>query len=57
MREVWEVAEMSGMVELKIELYDIGPKNLADFSEGLPYIIAGLKSLVETGEALPSPGQ
>ncbi len=55
-REVWALSEMSGMVELKVELYDIGPKNLADFSEGLPYIIAGLKSLVETGEALPSPG-
>jgi hypothetical protein len=45
---------MSGMVELKVELFEIGPNTLEDFSDGLPYIIAGLKSLVETGEALPS---
>jgi DNA-binding transcriptional ArsR family regulator/uncharacterized protein YndB with AHSA1/START domain len=54
-REVWAITEMSGMVELKVELFEIGPNTLEDFSEGLPYIIAGLKSLVETGEALPSP--
>jgi len=43
------------MVELKVELYEIGPKTLEDFSEGIPYIVAGLKSLVETGRALPPP--
>lgn len=56
-REVWELAEMNGMVELKIELYDIGPNTLEDFSNGLPYIVAGLKSLVETGNGLPAPTQ
>lgn len=54
-REVWAITEMSGMVELKIEIYEIGDKTLEDFSNGLPYIVAGLKSLVETGQALPSP--
>lgn len=54
-REVWELVESSGMVELKIEIYEIGPLSLEDFSNGLPYIVAGLKSLVETGEALPAP--
>lgn len=54
-REVWAITEMSGMVELKIELYDIGEKTLEDFQNGLPYIVAGLKSLVETGDALPLP--
>lgn len=54
-REVWELTESSGMVELKIEIYEIGPLTLEDFKEGLPYIVAGLKSLVETGEALPAP--
>jgi len=56
-REVWSLSEVSGMVELKIELFDIGPATLRDFSEGLPYIVSGLKSLVETGEALPSPSR
>lgn len=54
-REVWAITEMSGMVELSIELYEAGPKTVEDFADGLPYIVAGLKSLVETGEALPSP--
>lgn len=54
-REVWALTEIGEMVELKIELFDIGPKTLEEFSNGLPYIVAGLKSLVETGEALPPP--
>jgi uncharacterized protein YndB with AHSA1/START domain/DNA-binding transcriptional ArsR family regulator len=54
-REVWHLAESNGMVELKIEIFEIGPLTLDDFKEGLPYIVAGLKSLVETGEALPAP--
>ena len=53
-REVWELTESSGMVELKVEIYEIGPESLQDFSEGLPYILAGLKTLVETGERLAS---
>jgi hypothetical protein len=54
-REVWALAEVNGMVELSIELFDAGEKTLEDFSNGLAYIVAGLKSLVETGEALPPP--
>lgn len=56
-REVWALAEVNGMVELTIELHDLGAdsKTLNDFSNGLPYIVSGLKSLLETGEALPSP--
>ena len=54
-REVWQLSEVNGMVELVIELFEAGPKTLDDFANGFPYIVAGLKSLVETGEALPSP--
>ena len=56
-REVWAVTEVNGMVELSIELYDVAAdsKTVAELSEGFPYIVAGLKSLLETGEALPSP--
>jgi len=54
-REVWALTEMGDMVELKVEIYEIGEKALEDFKAGLPYIIAGLKSLVETGKALPAP--
>ncbi|MGI9528555.1 MAG: ArsR/SmtB family transcription factor [Acidimicrobiia bacterium] len=56
-REVWSLAEVNGMIELTIELFDVAPdsKTYTDFTNGFPYIAAGLKSLIETGEALPSP--
>lgn len=55
MREVLTLEEHDGMVALTVELYDLDPasKSFADFTGGNPYIFAGLKSLVETGEALP----
>jgi DNA-binding transcriptional ArsR family regulator len=55
-REVWSLSEGNGMTELSVELYDIveGGATYNDFVGGLPYILSGLKSLLETGEALPS---
>ena len=53
--ETWELTAMGDMVELKVSIYQIGDKTLQDFKEGLPYIISGLKSLVETGRSLPAP--
>jgi len=54
-REVWSLSEINGMTEVTIELYDIveGGPSYEDFVDGLPYILSGLKSLLETGEALP----
>ena len=56
-REVWTVNDVNGMAELVIELYDVvaGGKTLDDFANGFPYIVSGLKSLLETGMALPAP--
>ncbi len=54
-REAWIVEAKGDMVELTVELYEIGPKTLVDFEAGLPYIVSGLKSLIETGTPLPSP--
>lgn len=56
-REVWSIVELNGMCELTIELYDApaGSKTLEDFSGGFPYIVSGLKSLLETGRGLPPP--
>jgi DNA-binding transcriptional ArsR family regulator len=54
-REVWILTEVNGMVELSVEWYEIGDKTLEDFVQGMPYIISGLKSLIETGESLPAP--
>ncbi|HEX6287424.1 MAG TPA: SRPBCC domain-containing protein [Acidimicrobiia bacterium] len=57
-REVWALREVNGMVELSVEYYEIGQKSLDNFTQplGLAYIVSGLKSLVETGRSLPSPG-
>ncbi|MCI0677661.1 MAG: SRPBCC domain-containing protein [Actinobacteria bacterium] len=56
MREVLSLTEHDGMVELTVEMYDLDPssKRFSDFTQGNPYIYAGLKSLVETGSALPA---
>ncbi len=56
-REVWAINELNGMAELTIELYDvdIDSKTYDDFVNGFPYIVSGLKSLLETGKPLPAP--
>lgn len=56
-REVWEIKDVDGMAELTIELYDVlvGGKTYEDFVGGFPYIVSGLKSLLETGQGLPPP--
>ncbi len=56
-REVWSIREVNGMAELTIELYDTAPGSAAyeDFVNGFPYIVSGLKSLLETGKGLPAP--
>lgn len=56
-RQIWAIAEINGMSELTIELYDIaeGGAIHEDFANGFPYIVSGLKSLLETGQSLPSP--
>ncbi len=53
-REVWEIREVNGMAELTIELWDIevGGRTYEDFTNGLPYIVSGMKTLLETGTAL-----
>lgn len=55
-REVWTLTELPDMVELSIELFDLTVDDLRyeSFTNGLPYITAGLKSLLETGTSLPA---
>ncbi|MDH3189887.1 MAG: SRPBCC domain-containing protein [Acidimicrobiia bacterium] len=56
-RQVWAIAEINGMSELTIELFDVaeGGAIYEDFTNGFPYIVSGLKSLLETGHGLPAP--
>lgn len=53
-REVWTLTDFEEMVELAIELFDMSEESrrYEDFSNGIPYIVSGLKSLVETGSPL-----
>lgn len=57
-REVWSLNQADGVVELTVELFDLDPggRAFAEFSGGLPYILAGLKSLVETGQPMVRTG-
>jgi DNA-binding transcriptional ArsR family regulator len=54
-REVWIVDDFNGATSLNLELYDTpeGSKRYADFTSGFPYILSGMKTLLETGKKLP----
>lgn len=56
-REVWLVEDANGASKLTVELYDTpaDSKRYADFTTGFPYIVSGLKSVLETGQSLPPP--
>lgn len=54
-REAWLVEDAGGITKLTVETYDAGPRTLDDFVNGYPLIIAGLKTLLETGEPLGFP--
>lgn len=57
-REVWLVEDANGASKLTVEMYDVAEdsKTYADFVGGFPYIVSGLKSVLETGESLPPVG-
>ena len=53
-RMVWLVEESNGATRLTVELYDLvpGSRSYDDFVGGLPMIVSGLKTLLETGKPL-----
>jgi uncharacterized protein YndB with AHSA1/START domain len=54
-REVWQLEESEGITVLVHETYvALDTKTYADFSNGISYIVSGLKTLVETGKPLAS---
>lgn len=56
-REIWKLARNNGMVEVTVEMHDIAVDSaiFKDFTTGFPWIIASMKSLIETGKGLPPP--
>lgn len=55
-REAWIVADAEGTTKLSVEMYDVDPasKTYTEFTGGFPFIVSGLKTLVETGASLPA---
>jgi uncharacterized protein YndB with AHSA1/START domain len=52
-RMVWTIDEANGLTSVTVESYmDPESKAYEDFSGGIPYIVAGMKTLLETGEPL-----
>jgi DNA-binding transcriptional ArsR family regulator/uncharacterized protein YndB with AHSA1/START domain len=53
-RNVWEIDEVEGLTRVRCEYYEMqaGDKRYEDFSGGIPYIMSGLKTLLETGTPL-----
>lgn len=53
-REVWLMEEADGATLLTVELYDAPEtsKTYQDFTGGFPYILSGLKTLLETGKPM-----
>lgn len=53
-REVWSLEEVEGVTRVTVACYDLdaaGPA-YAHFAEGVPLIVSGMKTLLETGEPL-----
>lgn len=57
-REVWSIEDAGGATKLTVETYDIveGGRIHTDFASGFPFIISGMKTLLETGQPLQMTG-
>jgi DNA-binding transcriptional ArsR family regulator len=55
-RMVWAIDDVDGAVRLTVECHDLDPgsKTYTDFVAGIPYIVSGLKTLLETGAPMAS---
>ena len=48
----WEITPMGGVCKLSVIHEDLGPEALRQVVGGIVYIVSGLKTLIETGEAM-----
>ena len=51
-RTIWLVGEEMGVTTVTVEYYGLGPVAREHFVAGIPFIVSGLKSLLETGKPL-----
>ena len=56
-REVWEIEPAGTMCKLTVSIYEVALDcaTMRSILGGLPYIVSGLKTLLETGKPLPPP--
>ncbi len=50
----WIVDEANGLTRVTVEYYDLPKKQADDFMGGIPFIVAGMKTLLETGAPITS---
>jgi uncharacterized protein YndB with AHSA1/START domain/DNA-binding transcriptional ArsR family regulator len=50
----WIVEDIEGLTRVTVEYYDLdsASKQASDFMEGIPFIVGGMKTLLETGHSL-----
>ena len=56
-REVWELEPVGTMCKLTVSIYDVALDcaTMRSILGGMPFIVSGLKTLLETGKPLPPP--
>ena len=48
-RTAWIVEETMGLTKVRVEYYDLRSPTREEFEGGIPFIVAGMKTLLETG--------
>ena len=50
-RSVWLIDAADDLTHLRVEYYDLDPasRTYSDFVGGIPFIVSGMKTLLETG--------
>ena len=55
-RQAWSVGKSNGLTTVTVEFYDLADDDarIVDFMDGIPLIVAGMKTLLETGSPIGS---
>ena len=53
-RTVWLIEAADALTRVRVEYYDLDPasRTYGNFVEGIPYIVSGMKTLLETGDPI-----
>ncbi len=58
-RQAWKLEDADAMTKVSVEYYDVASDDprLVDFAVGIPLIVAGMKTLIETGAPMSGVAQ